>query len=168
MSADLQCKLLSGPQAALLVPALWEALSERRRRYMVWDAGPRHGVRALQWFVGLADHAIAGWQGDALLGLAWVQPLARGSRCGLLHMASAGSRQPVLNLGRAWLNAELPLYYDCLLAFLPVGFRHVRGIVTALGFWPVTTLPGGACLAMRGGRIEDAMMYQKNLVGGHA
>ena len=168
MGASLDVRLCSGSQAALFVPQLWQRLTPRRRRYMVWDSGPAHGEAALRWFVAQADHALVAWMDGDILGLAWVQPLVRGARSCLLHMANVGGREPALSLGRAWLNTELPLLYDSLLAFLPVPFRHVRVLVEALDFKVVAVLPGGACLSMRGGRLVDAVLSQRELAGGHA
>ena len=117
----------------------------------------------LRRFVGLAEHAVAGWIDDLFLGIAWIMPLTQGSRCGLIHMACAGEAWQAEAFGRWWLRDVLPEHYDSLLAFLPVAFRHVRRVVEALDFYVVTRIPGGACLTMRNNRITDAVLYQRNL-----
>ncbi|MBQ9452368.1 MAG: hypothetical protein IJU65_03625 [Desulfovibrio sp.] len=160
---DIRAQLLSGSQAALLVPDLWQALPPQRRRYMVWDAGHLQGPEMLRRFVGLANHAVAGWVDGQFLGIAWIMPLTTGSRCGLIHMACTGEAWQAVAFGRWWLREILPKHYDSLLAFLPVAFRHVRHIVEELAFHVVTRIPGGACLTMRNNRITDAVLYQRNL-----
>lgn len=164
MTDDVQVKILTGHQAALLVPDLWFDLTAQRRRYMVWDSGAKHGPHTLAKFVALANTACAAWVNDEFLGIAWVIPLAQGSRCGLIHMACTGPRWQAEAIGNAWFKDVLPKFYDSLLAFLPLPFRHIRAMAEDMGFKQVTTIPGGACLTMRGNRIVKAVLYQKDLV----
>ena len=162
---EVEVKIMSGSQAALLVPQLWVALPPKRRRYMVWDSGKSHGPDTLARFIGFATTACVGWVNGTLLGISWVIPLAVGSRCGLIHLACTGPRWQAEAIGNVWLRDVLPSEFDSLLAFLPVGFRHIRAMIEAMGFESIAHIPGGACLTMRGNRITDAILYQKNLRG---
>lgn len=158
---DIQ--LLSGSQASALVPLLWQALTPQRRLYMVWDSGHLHGPDTLARFVGLASQAVAAWVNDQFLGISWVIPLAPKSRCGLIHLGCTGPRWQAEAIGRVWIRDVLPDYFDCLLAFLPVPFRHIRAMIQDMGFREISLIPGGACLTMRGDRIVDALLYQRDL-----
>ncbi len=161
-----EIKLLTGSQAALLVPSLWETLTPQRRRYAVWDAGKHHGPTMLRQLVGLGNIACAAWLGGELLGIAWIIPLCQGSRCGLIHMLSTGPRWQSETIGNVWIRNVVPHYYDSLLAFLPVSFRHIRSMIEDMGFREISRLPGGSCLTMRSNRITTAVLYQKDLING--
>lgn len=159
-----EIKLLTGPQAALHVPLLWDALTPQRRRYAVWDAGKHHGPTILSQLVSLGNIACAAWLDGSLLGIAWVIPVCQGSRCGLIHMLSTGERWQAEAIGNVWIRNVVTHYYDSLLAFLPVPFRHIRSMIEDMGFREISRLPGGSCLTMRNNRITTAVLYQKDLL----
>lgn len=161
---DVDVRMMTGPQAALLAPELWHVLPPRVRDIMLWDLAMSSRERMLSTFLEFADVALVAWLNGQMLGMSWVQPISLGARSGILHMATDAPRWQILALARVWINVYLPERYDSLVCFLPLQFRHMRAMVEELGFTEATRIPGAIRLTERK-RTVTAVMYQLNLGG---
>lgn len=149
-----------GPGAAAerLAPLLWDALGSRGQGAMLWDIElPR---RARTFTAVLRDAPLVGlaWTESGLEGLAWVYPLAPGSRCGVIHFCFARRLRADV-IARDFLRrVRRADCYESLLAFLPAVYRHARLFARQMGFEELGSIPGACRMAARNKAVDGALM----------
>ena len=158
-SPEYDLRLMGGPRAACLAPALWAALGPRERAAMLWDVERGRRAGLFPGVLGAADIVGVAWEGNAVSGMAWVTPLAPGARCGAVHFCFT-RRERAERIARDFLARLADARrFESLVALLPAPYRHARAFARRVGFAELGRLPGACRLAgLRGWRVTPGVV----------
>lgn len=152
-SPSSEIKVVTGSEAACLLPQVWPMLDVKRRDMLLWDVAPQLKARLFPKYLAAADVACLVWCDGQVVGLAWVFGMGRHTRCGVIHMTFWGEAEEARVLGRAFLQRFARDGWQSVLAMLPVPFRHMRRYVADIGMTCMGRLPGACVLAGHNNRV---------------
>jgi len=169
MTPLLKMHMVTGSQAACMAPFIWADMGKRERRAILWDVVPNLRQYALQKALGMALVAGIAWAGPRLAAIAWIVPVTPGSRCGLIHCCfMPGCQRYRHELALRFLDAVSKLRgktLECLIALIPIVYRHARQLARDVGFASMGSLPGVCVLA---GKKPVRGVLMKYELGGQA
>lgn len=144
------------------IARFWARLGPKRQAVCAWDV--EEGQRLQELTEALESFGCLPFRGEdgEIYLLAWIRPLGPEAATGLIHFANAGTRDEALTCWPAVRDYARRLGFTCLLAWLPVCFRHARAFARDIGFRNCCRLPRAAWLASRG-RCGDAEMLCREI-----
>lgn len=139
----------------------WDSLGEKHRRVFLWDVDEVDLVAFRSMLE--ASSCFAGRNGDgSLRTLVWTAPVCRECSTNIIHFIHTGDREQAEAFAFGVFQALRRNGVRCLLAWLPLCFRHARGFARGLGFEAKAVFPRAAWLAEYG-RAVDAELLTREL-----
>lgn len=160
--ASVHALIQFGEIAATYADGFYNRLSLKQRNAILWDM---EGMSKRSLFhKAIHDSAYVGllFEGPYVMGIAWVNPVARLSRCANIHFSFATNDFAFVEAAGKQCLAGLTRYYDCLIGFMPAMYFGARRVAALLGFREVARLPK-ACYLARHKRYCDGTIVTKQL-----